>query len=328
MSGDQVPYHLRFNKAVDRSIFLELLSRVHAARSLFGYTYIGFGGPYLEDHRQIHNQFGLEHLISIEANENVVARQQRSLPLSCIQCLHKTSGDFVSQYAEEGNAVIWLDYADPKAVREQLQEVEALLLRLKAYDVLKVTLNANVQTLGDKQIAEPELRKQRWEVLRARLGDYLPAACTIEDVRPSTYPQLLLRALQRVARRVGVDSGRHEVRAVVVTSFSYTDLFHRMLTVSLVVLPRGKTTSFLNQTGIRKWSLRLPSNNAPIEINIPALSARERMALDPLLPSGTASRLSSRMGFECGRDRESSLAMLRSYKKFYRHLPLFTRVVL
>ena len=63
-------YHLRPNKAVDRLVFLEILRVLELlVSSLDEYTYIGFGGPYLEDFRLIAQMFPTLEMISIEEDE-------------------------------------------------------------------------------------------------------------------------------------------------------------------------------------------------------------------------------------------------------------------
>ena len=53
------PYHLRANKAADRLILMETITRVTRAlsASMDDYTYYGFGGPFLEDFKLIRKFF-------------------------------------------------------------------------------------------------------------------------------------------------------------------------------------------------------------------------------------------------------------------------------
>ena len=56
MSGGFIPYHLRPGKAVDRKLFIESLQLMSRRLQVENYTYIGFGGPFLEDFKQIHSE--------------------------------------------------------------------------------------------------------------------------------------------------------------------------------------------------------------------------------------------------------------------------------
>ena len=46
-AGSSLPYRLRPNKAVDRELFLSLLTRLAPKLSLEKYHYVGLGGPSL-----------------------------------------------------------------------------------------------------------------------------------------------------------------------------------------------------------------------------------------------------------------------------------------
>ena len=64
MAGGFIPYHLRHNKSIDREVFLEGLSLLSKKIDVKEYTYIGFGGPMLEDFRIMHSRTSLSNLIS------------------------------------------------------------------------------------------------------------------------------------------------------------------------------------------------------------------------------------------------------------------------
>ncbi|WP_407928292.1 O-methyltransferase, partial [Collimonas silvisoli] len=57
MSGAYVPYHLRQNKAVDRQLFVDLLTKLNRYKAIGDYSYVSFGGPYLEDFKLVHSHF-------------------------------------------------------------------------------------------------------------------------------------------------------------------------------------------------------------------------------------------------------------------------------
>jgi hypothetical protein len=71
-SGGNLPYQLRPNKAVERLLFVDLLSildhEIHIGRD---YGYFGFGGPQMEDFRLLHERFAKMQMISCHrANQN------------------------------------------------------------------------------------------------------------------------------------------------------------------------------------------------------------------------------------------------------------------
>ena len=91
MSGGAVAYHLRENKAIERGLFIELLTRVGRVANISDYTYIGFGGPFLEDFKALHASLRIAKMISIEMDENVCKRQAFNRPADFIEIEKCTS---------------------------------------------------------------------------------------------------------------------------------------------------------------------------------------------------------------------------------------------
>ena len=71
------PYHLRVNKAIDRFLLVEILDILKRhCDDISDYTYYGFGGPFLEDCKLIHNRYREIKIVSIEKNEQTFKRQR------------------------------------------------------------------------------------------------------------------------------------------------------------------------------------------------------------------------------------------------------------
>jgi hypothetical protein len=333
MSGGLVPYHLRPNKSVDRYLFVELLAKVNRFKPITFYSYVGFGGPFLEDFKLIHNQFGNKKMISIEIDPNVLKRQEFNLPLSCIERLNQSSGDFIASYSIEGNAVIWLDYTDPRKIRLQIQEFESLLSKLQTYDVVKITLNANPETLrahdarneeGKRETTE-ERNEKRLEKLSERLGDYLPHGATSDMMTIDGLPQVLCRALEFAANNAM--KGRLGNIFQPLAAFAYADSQHQMLTLTGIILPRADIRDFFRETAIRKWRLSATDWRTIHKIKLPELTAREKLFIDRHLPKSNEKRIQKKLKFLFGADEEQSLEVLKSYVTFYRHYPNYIRAV-
>ena len=325
MSGGNVPYHLRVNKAVDRHVFLDLLVRIHGAFSLAKHAYIGFGGPFLEDFRLVHNQLGLKDLVSLEIDTNVMDRQAFNLPFSRIRRLLQSSGDFIANYNPRKNAILWFDYAAAKETRVQVEEMQLLLPKLLPGDVYKITINANPNALNPPGLEGRAQLEARIATLRTRLGDFLPTTITEDSVSGArSYAKTLLSALLRAARE-SVQS-LTEMRYLPVTAFRYADGPHQMLTATWCVLPAASSKKFIERAGFTRWDLFL-RDEQPVPIDVPALSVKERLFVDARLPSQQARRISRALRFYCGKDEEEAVEKLESYARFYRHLPYFSRIV-
>ena len=70
------PYHLRVNKAIDRFLLVQIIDILKRYCEISDYTYYGFGGPFLEDCRLIHNRCPEIKIVSIEKNEHTFKRQE------------------------------------------------------------------------------------------------------------------------------------------------------------------------------------------------------------------------------------------------------------
>lgn len=329
MSGATVAYHLRPNKAVDRLLFLDLLQRVNQLKPIHNYRYISFGGPTLEDFKMIHSSFGIKEMISLEAEKWLVPRQKFNLPVRCIECRHQNSSDFIEEYVPNGNTVIWLDYATPKEVRGQIQELQMLLSKIDSYDIVKITLNANPYALYRTDPGKPEFKEiqqeKRLEELKVRIGDFVPNHITPEYMDWKKYPTTLCLALETAIKEAM--ASRVNVDFVPLTAFSYADSEHQMLTLTGILLPTGKKKNFLHNTSLNKWEFRMRTWDSPQRINVPALSAKEKLEIDKWLPSKAKKGIHKKLKFQFHKQAHKSIDLLENYMKYYRHYPSFHRVL-
>src|SRR6266850_786762 len=148
--GGFVPYHLRPNKAVDRQLFIELLFRLQQYRDISKYVYVGFGGPTFDDFKLIHSYFANKKMISLEIDEVVWRRQSFNQPVSCIESLQISSGQFIDSYSLSANAIVWLDFPTARDTRTHIEEFQSLLPKLRNFDIVKITLNADVESLHSR----------------------------------------------------------------------------------------------------------------------------------------------------------------------------------
>lgn len=333
MSGGSVPYHLRQNKAVERGVFVDLLQRLSRGTetNIRKYQYVGFAGPFSEDFKLIHAHLGIARFTSIEEDEEVLKRQRWNRPLSGIDYRCCTARDYVEEYDGSAPSIIWLDYASPAQLASQLSEMEMLVSKCANYDVLKVTFNANPATLGGSGSGQ-SLAESRIEAARNRLGDHIPPGfdLTSDDIDKKGYPALVLKAAE-FAIKAGMQ-GKGGSRFVPLSTFVYSDT-HQMLTLTGIILPRGKITEFFRLTGLRKWPLAVTKWGAdrtmPVTITIPELSLRERLFVDQRLPLRSSPKsIVKSLGFKLVEGvEEKTLQAISSYRDFYRYFPYFSKMV-
>ncbi len=329
MSGSRVPYHLRHNKAIDRNLFLELLTMINRYTNVSKYTYVGFGGAFLEDFKLIHNHTGIKSMVSIEQEEEVVKRQKFNSPAKCIKYRHIKSEELIENFDINKSAIIWLDYASPRELSGQLNEIQTLVPKLKNNDILRVTLNANPATLFQEKdlSAGEDLKERRYEVLEERAGNYMLGEDKDEittQLNATNYPKILCRIL-KFAINKGMEGRQSFFQPL--TAFAYNDSFHTMLTFCGIVLDRTDKKEFLKKTGIKKWKLNSMDGIDTHKINIPELSIRERLFIDSLLPNYSAESILRKLKFNIGKNEEETLEQLKNYVNFYRHYPYFSKVL-
>ncbi|RKZ46559.1 MAG: hypothetical protein DRR08_33230 [Candidatus Parabeggiatoa sp. nov. 2] len=334
MSGSEVPYQIRPNKTVDRQIFIDLLSRINTFRDIRQYTYVGFGGPTLEDFKLMHSHFGNERMISLEEDETTYHRQKFNNPLSCIKLLNISSYHFIVGYADylKGKpAIVWLDYASPRNIKEQLQEFQKLLSKTECYDIVKLTLNANPQYWEDvglrefkesQQTLTPEDRQVlRFLMFEKNLQPFIPD--WVESTHMGkNYPSVLVGVLYKAAVS---DNDQNGFVFTPLTAFYYQDSLHQMLTLTGIVLDEANEESFYQQTSIKEWDLAMQDwYSKPKKIALPSLSVKEKIYIDKYLPNNIRALLKNKTLHRLlGKNAEE---ILRNYIQYYRYYPNFHKV--
>lgn len=295
MSGSQVPYHLRVNKYIDRELLVESLQLVNRCFPLQPYGYVSMAGPYLEDCRVIHQATGISRMYSFDNDSLVLARQQVNCPFGFIQRHQRSSKQVVQDFQEVrqslGNddisVLLWLDYTNPAQRLAQLQEVEALVPHLRSGDIVRVTMNAHRQTLGENKdyihlpdsVKPPTLQDWRYQQLKGQLGGYLPSACDASE-HVSTKAGLcrtIIRALKQVVVRAL--EPRNELVAFPLLSTAYEDQ-HTLATVAWLILETEKAGEFRIRARWEEWTYKPGEEwDEFADIQVPHLSLRERHAI-------------------------------------------------
>lgn len=334
MSGGAIAYHLRENKAIERNLFIEVLARVARVVNVSDYTYVGFGGPFLEDFKALHSALRICKMISIESDKNVCTRQAFNKPAAFIEIKNMASGEFLRTHEFVDGNIVWLDYEAPKDLYVQLSEFRSLVGKLGRYDVAKITLNANPSALGGQRRGVG-LHEERCQELAKRLGDHCKFELDDADVLPKNYSMTLLRAIRSCLGNLAARASGEYFQPL--SAFVYKDSGHQMLTVTGVILNAKddlEKAHFLKESRFDHWPFCNLHWSPPIEISVPPLSAKERLALDNALPVANevdaGDYLTNQLGY-CPSDQKNILttkSLLANYAKFYRAYPLFSRVVL
>jgi len=330
MSGTDIAYHLRPNKAIDRNLFIALLERIGRVRNISEYEYIGFGGPMLEDYKALHAALRITRMHSIERDPDTFKRQQFNRPAGFVKLHFGDSDEFFRSHAfNEHGTIVWLDYTDFKH-KTQLDELVGVASNLDCHDVIKITLNANVKHLGAEDQPTQDRAKLRLAEFVRRMGDYAPPDLTPANMQGRAFPRTLQACVKRALG--GLPAGKGGRYFQVLSSFLYSD-GQPMLTVTGIIFrtpARSAGAEFKRLSRLTRWPFSNLDWSDPLPISVPPLTTKERMRLDEILPfvrGGDAqwqARLERHLGYKPGAAPDS----LAHYARYYRNYPHFSRIYL
>ena len=210
---------------------------------------------------------------------------------------------------------------------QQFRDVAALTNVLMPHDIVKVTFNANADTLGkiEKQNT-PEQKEhgleERLEKLKSRIGEYLPSDVVCTECVKDKYPLLLLKSMRIMITRCFQKTKYDKRFALPLFSTIYQDSDHRMLTVTFIVLDDPNEVD-----QIKDYFADIPyvafEWESPAVIRIPELTVREMLEINQLLPDeNPEEQLMERFDFVF-KKREDEV---KSYISFYKYYPSFQSV--
>ncbi len=327
--GSSVPYRLRPNKAVDRELFLSLLTRLAPSLSLETYQYVGLGGPFLEDFRLVHARLAIGRMTCVETEEQVHKRQMFNRPIASIECKHTTLEDFLDEHDFDSPSIVWLDYTEPD-VSAQIERFAKTIGTVPVGSVLRITLNANPGSLGtpsanelsvevdgdasNDRAAKPTIHEWRLERFRERLGALFPSGLTPVDMSRKTYGLSLLRTVKLAVEKEALSFRDRQIVWALATHYADGQA---MVTAALIVCPPDDPSI---AELVESWEF-YSTTDAPHVLDLPALSTLERLTME------SRDDAQATMGMELPKTDmgEDPYAV---FKKFYRIYPHFSRVEL
>ncbi len=321
-SGNSIPYHLRLNKAVEREIFLGLLTALSPCLDLREYRYIGMGGPFLEDYRALHARLGIRDMVCVEMDENTHQRQQFNAPVGGIQFELSSIEDYLKKtQVDEKPSIVWLDYTSPDSLREQMDTFLDLMLAVAPRSIVKLTLNANASSLdAQEHLTGDAMFEARLGALQGALGELLAADAKPEEISYRGYGRVLVRSL---AHALENRLGGTGVTFLGVGAFRYSD-GQPMVTVTGVSLDTDDVESFVDETQITRWPFYQEAWHSLQTIDLPVLSTKERLELQRAMNTGDEPGLE--FSLPVGRLLKKPKEMLESFATYYRMTPSFAKV--
>ena len=304
------PYHLRINKAIDRFLLVEILEILKRhCKKMSGYTYYGFGGPFLEDCKLVYNRFPEIKIVSIERDEQTFERQKFHRFSKNLNLVQNEFSDFLESFSGNSGEIFWLDYTDRKLVR--FREFQSILGKVSENSVVRITIRA-------------ERNGQKLENFQRRYSGIAPGKIRGIDMRePSHFVKLLQDMFQTASIHVLPEVGESVFQLL---NSSYYKDSTQMLSITGIVCNKDEVLK------IRKWFKDWKFANldweTPHKINVPTLSVKERLYLEQYLPTTkkTGLFLSRALGYKIDEDEEH-IEQLKQYEEFHQYYPYFARVL-
>ena len=301
------PYHLRVNKAIDRFLLVEILDILKRhCDDISDYTYYGFGGPFLEDCKLIHNRYREIKIVSIEKNEQTFKRQRFHQFSKNLELRQEDFASFLANFSSNGGEIFWLDYTDLKF--GHFDQFMSVLEKVSEKSIVKITIRS-------------EPYEKEWEDFEREYGQILPSSAREIDIkRPFLFVKLLQEMLKLASQQVLPASGESIFQLL--SSSHYSDQI-QMLSITGMVCNKREVSKI--RQWFKNWNLDWAD---PRRIDVPTLSTKERLHLEKYLPTKakTGRSLSQALGYRIDNSDSQHLEKLKQYEEFYQYYPYFARV--
>ena len=318
-------YHLRPNKTADRLAFIEAIKRLErlGGKGLSDYTYHGLGGPYLEDFRLLYEFCPEIGMVSIENDQETYKRQSLHLPCSKLKLINDDLSAYISRYNRgDTKSVFWLDYT--RLEYRYFEDFKALLATVAEGSMVKVTLRCEPRDYWVPKQKNESFRKA--DKFRAEFANVMVSQA-VELPRSRRDFARLLQGMLRVAVEQAFPPAATKVTFVPVSSFYYSD-GTGMLTLTGVVYQRDRRSEV--KRVFSDWELANLTWSRPKLISVPFLSTQERLHLQHLLPSSSATvgrTLRETLGYLIDDSIRKTETALEQYATFHRYAPYILRGV-
>ncbi len=323
------PYHLRTNKVVDRLLLADVIRALGPNYREF--TYYSLAGPFLEDLRVIDHFLPEIRLVSLESNEQTYKRQMFHKFSRRLDLRKRTLADFLAHDYEPGvRDIFWLDYTDLKYAR--FGEFQAVLNQVPDGSVVRITLRAepelDLELLRDRLTDEEMTRMQ--QQLQKNFVDEFHRVLSHPIPNAFGTPKefaILVQHMVRRAASTALDTPGSDRDFLPVQSTRYND-HTQMLSVTGIVVQRNLMDAMREQLKeVRfvdfEWS-------EPTQINIPALSVKERLRIEHHLPveigEDAGEVLYKALEYMIDEGAKATKRQLGQYADCYREYPHFIRL--
>jgi hypothetical protein len=312
-----INYSLRPNKNIERKVIAEALQLLQTPFRLSSYTYIGLGAIWFVDFILFHRTLGIHNMISMQMGVDQAKRAAYNRPFACVKVREGESTVLLPDLSFNEPVLIWLDY-DSTLRGPVLKDLDILGGKLTSGDIVLFTVNADRRQIvqlakGGKDFRDPK------EMLAGLLQ--VPVATVPDDATevqglPRYMASTLFERLRSVVRH---ESGG-ELSFVEIFNYVYADQATMITFGGMVV--NQEDSERLDQSGILDHPF--VTGREQLEIGVPLLTSREKLAIDRLLPRKKPVTEAMLRKLGSGLDP----GKVEAYRTFYRYYPTFGELVL
>jgi hypothetical protein len=297
------------------------------------FNYYSLGGPFLEDLRVIDHFFPDAGICSLEKNRQTFHRQEfnRFTSIARLKLNNQTLIDFLTHSFEPSDRdVFWLDYTDLSYSR--FEEFQVVLKAVPPGSVVRLTVRAEseLDLSSLKDIVTEDILKKLREQMETSFEDQFARVLPHPVAGAFASSHEFARMVQLMARRaasIALDFVGSDRDFLHVNSTRYEDNT-QMVSITGVIARRNEvqaTKDMLKSVRFAdfEWA------KEPYQINIPALTAKERHRLERLLPVSAADDsgevLYAELGYHIDNGEAATKRQLKQYADYHREYPNFVR---
>jgi hypothetical protein len=303
-------YAVRLNKGIERKLIFRALSSLRDEFAIEKYWYLGMGAMWFMDFVLADRQLGIKRMISFELKPEDAKRARTNIPLSVIEVRSGPASTSLNKIPlDKERVVCWLDFDNP--VNDEIVDtVNEAAAKMRSGSVLIITVAGTKPR--SNSVKPRDVQAREW--FGYAVPPDLPAGY-FDDDDLRKYPSSLAGLWHETIRET-VRNAAGNRKYYPLFGFVYQD-GQRMVTVGGMIA-NDKDTLRVKRSEVNNHSY-VGAHITVLEA--PLLTAREKAALDKLLPSP---RIGERRARRAG--LRLSSGALASYAKWFREYPIFAEV--
>ncbi|MCX6174967.1 MAG: hypothetical protein NTZ27_09470 [Ignavibacteriales bacterium] len=322
-SFEKIDYLLRPKKQIERKIFIDILNKIQniSIVNLSDYYYIGMGSISYYDFILFHKFLNIKKMISID-NSTLKRRFEFNKPYNFVEFYNKKSTDFLSDYKNDSNFILWLDYdfgiydENDKQFRSLIEDDISLVVdKAIGKDFFLITIDIKLNKTNDLEEAE-EYRRNIFHSIDQYIS---PQYKHIKFIKQESFARIVQDVIiniieEKIKNKKNLDFYK-------LFAFTYNDSTP-MFTIGGVFDENN-----LLQEKMKKEKF-VSTDETIIDIDVPILTYREKLYLDQKIEKNfldgkilkkDIKKITKNIVF----DLEDMETNINNYFKYYRYYPQY-----